>query len=118
MAPKKGKRKRAAAPAPETDEVEVIPDSQPLDPMQEEAVLQEEFVGPQTSAQTSDGDSDKKKKLIAYQFDEEQEKELSIWYRENHLFYNKKLKSYKYIEKKKQLYKDKARTYDPECSGK
>jgi len=118
MAPKKGKRKRAAAPAPEEVEVEVIPDSQPLDPMQEEAVLQEEFVGPQTSAQTSDGDSDKRKKLIAYQFDEEQEKELSIWYRENPLFYNKRLKSYKDIENKKQLYKDKASTYDPECSGK
>lgn len=53
-----------------------------------------------------------------YIFSDSQEVELAEFYRENELFYNKKLKSYKDSGKKRRLLEEKAASIDPPCTCK
>ena len=43
--------------------------------------------------------------------------DLAEWYREQELFYNKKLKTYKNTQKKSALLEEKAASMQPPCTG-
>ena len=52
-----------------------------------------------------------------YLFTDEQEVELAEFYKENNLFYNKKVRAYMDSEKKKRLLEEKAASMSPPCTG-
>ena len=60
----------------------------------------------------------KKKKEGGCIFSDDQEAELAEWYQQHPLFYNKKLKDYKNIQKKQRLFEEKATKMDSPCTGK
>ena len=60
----------------------------------------------------------KKKKEGGYIFSDDQEAELAEWYQQHPLFYNKKLKDYKNMQKKQRLFEEKATEMDWPCTGK
>ena len=74
----------------------------------------------QPSINPSDAESSQPKKgrTTWYIFSDSQEVELAEFYRENELFYNKKLKSYKDSGKKRRLLEEKAASIDPPCTCK
>ena len=59
----------------------------------------------------------RKGQLIAYAFNERQEEDLAEWLRDHECLYNRKLKAYKNTAMKQRLIADKAKEFDPECSG-
>ena len=60
----------------------------------------------------------KRKRAAVYIFSETQEMELAEFYKENELFYNKKLKDYKNSANKKRIMEEQAATLDPPCTCK
>ena len=57
------------------------------------------------------------KQLVPYTFTEHQEIELAEWYRDQECLYNRRIKSYKSTVMKTRLIEEKAKEFDPECSG-
>ena len=59
-----------------------------------------------------------KKGRDSYIFTDAQEVNLSEWYKDPELFYNKKLKTYKDTQQKQRLLEEKAASLRPLCTGK
>lgn len=58
----------------------------------------------------------RRKRTQPYSFTEQQEQELAEWYRDQEMLYNRRIKEYKEVVRKKALLTSKGESYDPPCT--